>query len=111
MMPRYTEISGDRRSRRRFEMHLPMRIKVVAGNSLSDIGNGKVLNMSSTGIAFETDNLLYIGTIVELSITWPVLLHGNIPVNLIVQGIVIRTVGRMSAVEIIRHEFRTQGRR
>ena len=107
----YTEILGDRRSRRRFEINLPVRIKLLGRKSVTDIVGGTVLNLSSTGIAFETDELPQIGALVELSISWPILLHGKTPVKLVAQGTVVRTDGQLAAAAVVRYEFRTQGRR
>jgi hypothetical protein len=72
-----------------------------------DTGTGTTLDLSSGGILFETDRQLPTGLNVELSISWPVLLHNVAPLQLVVTGRIVRTVGRRTAVRMMQHEFRT----
>jgi|SRR5579871_1388830 len=103
-----TEITGDRRSRRRYAISLPIQIHVPKRHHVASVGTGKVVNISSRGIAMTTDESLNVGTLVELFIDWPALLDGKIPVRLVVEAVVVRTDDCVMAVEIIRHEFRTK---
>lgn len=65
------------------------------------------VDLSSAGILFETDRQLPVGLNVELSISWPVLLHNVAPLQLVVMGRVVRAAGRHVAVRMDQHEFRT----
>jgi hypothetical protein len=109
-LPNYTEIWGDRRSKRRYPINLPGQIRLINGRSLSGAIAGNVLNMSSQGVAFASEGSLCVGALVELSVSWPVLLHGNTPVKMVIQGNIVRTEDRIAVVEITRYEFRTQKR-
>ena len=106
----HMEIAADRRSSRRYTISLPVRIQTLKDHHVTDAGTGEVVNMSSRGIAITIDESLNVGTLVEVSIDWPVLLDGKIPVKLVVEAVVVRTDGCVVAVEIIRHEFRTKKR-
>jgi hypothetical protein len=110
-MPRdHTESPGDRRKNRRYAISLPVRINVVKGGLPSDDAIGKMLNMSSSGLAFTSDVSLNVGAVIELSINWPILLHDNVPVQLVVQGIIIRTDGQVIGVDITNYQFGTRRR-
>ena len=106
MLP--TEISGDRRSRRRYSIHLPLHFAVIGKRRFASAGTGNVLNLSSKGIAFTSDETFSRGTLMELSISWPARLYGKTPIKLVVEGRVVRSDGQVTAVAILRHEFRTK---
>jgi len=105
--------SQDRRSKRRYTIHLPLQIKVTAKRRVARTGTGNLLNISSDGIAFTSDVQLRTGMSVSLYISWPVLLDGKTRLMLVVAGKVVRTDGELVAVRTVRCEFRTQkaGRR
>jgi hypothetical protein len=44
-----------------------------------------------------------------LAIAWPVLLHDQAPLQLIVSGRIVRCAANRTAVEMAQHEFRTLG--
>jgi len=101
-------ISGDRRSRRRYSIHLPLHFAVIGKRRFASAGTGNVLNLSSKGIAFTSDETFSRGTLMELSISWPIRLYGKTPIKLVVEGRVVRSDGQVTAVAILRHEFRTK---
>jgi hypothetical protein len=49
------------------------------------------------------------GLNVELSISWPVLLHNVAPLQLVVSGRIVRSDGNRAAIRMTQHEFRTVG--
>jgi len=102
------EIQSDRRIGHRYEISLPVRIKLIGKNPTTGLGSGNVLNISSRGIAFTSDSAFNVGVNVELSVSWPALLHGSTRVKLVIKGKVIRTDGQIRAVEMLRYEFHTQ---
>jgi hypothetical protein len=44
----------------------------------------------------------------DVSVDWPALLEGGIPLQLIATGVVVWTRGTETALRIQRHEFRTR---
>jgi hypothetical protein len=106
-----TEITEDRRKRRRYTLTLPLHFKVFQRkNVVVNAGAGAVINISSSGIAFTTQEFLPTGRRIELSIAWPILLDDTIPLKLVVEGGVVRSDGRVVAVEVSRYEFHTASR-
>jgi hypothetical protein len=87
-----------------------VRYKMLYGQRIAETGAGRTINISSGGVFFTTENVLTAGMPVELSMTWPVLLHDSCPMKLMIYGCVIRSSDRGSAVAIERYEFRTQGK-
>lgn len=103
-----SDISGDRRSRRRFDLNLQLLYKVFGRNGFRT-GVGRTVDLSTTGIAFDAGDALPLGVSIELAIAWPVLLHQSCPLKLVVRGKVVRSDLGFTAVCTERYEFRTQG--
>jgi len=101
-------IAGDRRSDRRYDITLELRWKLIRRRRVLDTGTGTTLDLSSGGILFESERQLPAGGSIELSISWPVLLHNVAPLQLVVIGRVVRASGRRAAIRMMQHEFRTQ---
>lgn len=100
-------IAGDRRLDRRYEISLELRWKLIRRKRVLDTGIGTTLDVSSGGVFFETDHPLPGHGDVEISISWPVLLHNVAPLQLVVTGRVVRISGRRAAIRRLQHEFRT----
>jgi hypothetical protein len=100
-------IAGDRRSDRRYELKLELRWKLIRRQRLLDSGTGSSVDLSSGGILFDAGRPLPPGLNVELSISWPVLLHNTAPLQLIVSGRIMRAAGTCVAIQMAQHEFRT----
>ena len=64
--------------------------------------------MSSNGVLFTTDRDLRPGMRLEVSISWPVALNGQVPLKLVARGRVVRSAKGIAAIEISQREFRTQ---
>ena|ERR1051326_4305273 len=102
-------ISGDRREDRRYQLRLDLKWKLIRRRRVLDTGTGHTLDLSSGGILFDAGRNLPDNLNVELSVSWPVLLHNVAPMQLVVYGKIKRTNGRLIAVQSIQHEFRTAG--
>lgn len=102
-------IAGDRRSDRRYQLQLELRWKLIRRRKVQDAGAGRTIDLSSAGVLFDAMRSLPVGLNVELSISWPVLLHNVAPMQLVVCGRVVRSNGAHVAVHITQHEFRTVG--
>jgi hypothetical protein len=102
-------IRGDRRKDRRYNLALELRWKLVRRRKVLEAGNGRTLDLSSSGLLFDAGRPLPVGLNVELSISWPALLHNIAPMQLAISGKIIRSDGMRSAVRMVQHEFRTAG--
>ena len=102
-------IPGDRRSDRRYPLLLDLRWKLIRRRRVLDTGTGGTLDLSRGGVRFESGRPLPAGCNVELAISWPVLLHNVAPMQLVVQGRVVRSEGGRIAMRMTQHEFRTLG--
>jgi c-di-GMP-binding flagellar brake protein YcgR len=103
------EIAGDRRRDRRYDIQLDLRWKLIRRRRVLETGIGRTIDLSSGGIQFETDRPLPAGLKMELSISWPAMLQNMAPLQLVVQGKVVRSSGRRTAIMKSQHEFRTVG--
>src|SRR5262245_31618264 len=95
-----TEIGGDRRDSRRYDMDLSLHYKVMQQYQVCKSGTGKTINFSGGGLAFEGGEGLKPGATIELAIAWPVMLNGNCPLKLVVIGKVVRSSAGMTAVRM-----------
>jgi hypothetical protein len=102
-------ISGDRRRDKRYQIQLELRWKLIRRRRVLDTGGGQTVDLSSGGILFDAGRHLPEGLNVELSVTWPVLLHNVAPMQLVVYGRIKRCNGRLVALQTVQHEFRTVG--
>src|SRR5689334_23996706 len=104
-----TEISQDRRSKRRYPIELPVQYKIMKNYLVMGTGTGNSIDLSSGGIAFTTTSPLKVGSYLELSISWPVLLNQSCPLKLVASGRIVRTSETCTAISLDRYEFRTSG--
>jgi hypothetical protein len=102
-------IAGERRANRRYGLQLDLTWKLVRRGRVLDAGAGHTCDLSSGGILFDAGRDLPAGLNMELSIAWPVLLHDVARLQLTVAGRIVRCTGRMIAIEMVHHEFRTAG--
>jgi hypothetical protein len=102
-------ISGDRRQDRRYQLRLDLKWKLIRRRRVLDTGIGYTLDLSSGGIMFDAGRTLPEGLNVELSLSWPVLLHNVAPMQLVIFGRIKRTSGHHTAIQTVQHEFRTAG--
>jgi hypothetical protein len=65
--------------------------------------------VSSGGILFHAGLDLPVGFNVNLAVAWPVRLHDVAPMQLAVQGRIIRAANGWAAIRTAQHEFRTLG--
>ena len=94
----------ERRASTRFPLTLDVRYAV----SGVETGSGRTIDLSSSGLSFTADRPLLTGQRLQVSIDWPVLLDGGVKIQLIISGVVVRTNGTATAVEIQQHEFKTR---
>lgn len=72
-----------------------------------EAGDGKTLNISSSGVLFTTEQMLLPGRRLELSISWPAQLNNKCALKLVARGRIVRFEKGRAALEIQQYEFRT----
>ncbi len=100
----------ERRRSSRFPIEREVRYKTLNQRAETLAGNGKTLNISSSGVLFTSDHDLPIGTRLEVSISWPAQLNEKCLLNLVARGRVTRHNKGQLALQIQQYEFRTQSR-
>ena len=100
----------ERRRSSRFPIEREVRYKTLNQRAEILAGNGKTLNISSSGVLFTSDHDLPVGTRLEVSISWPAQLNEKCLLNLVARGRVIRHAKGQLALQIQQYEFRTQSR-
>jgi hypothetical protein len=98
----------DRRQSDRFPIERELRYRVLNKRSSDETGEGRTLNISSSGVLFTTRETLLPGRRVELFISWPAQLNNKCALQLVARGRVTRFDNGRVAVEIQQYEFRTQ---
>jgi hypothetical protein len=99
---------ADRRHSDRFPIEREVRYKVLNKRSSEEVGEGKTVNISSSGVLFTVDHILLPGRRMELAISWPAQLNDKCALKLVARGRVVRFEGGLAAIEIQQYEFRTQ---
>ena len=92
-------INGDRRLDRRYHLQLELKWKLIRRRRVLDTGTGHTIDVSSGGVLFDAGRHLPEGLNVELSISWPVLLHSVAPLQLVVAGKIVRGDGHQAAMQ------------
>jgi hypothetical protein len=100
----------ERRSKMRFPLGLRVSYRTL-GQGSPRSGKGWVLNMSRSAVLVSAAQDVNMGKRVELSIEWPSLLYGRIPLCLRTVGEVVRCDASSFAIELVRYQFRTTKRK
>ena|ERR1035437_645315 len=107
--PLTEERGDDRRSCRRYPLESDVAYKIVRHKRVLEVGSGRTVNMSASGVLFQSTRALPVGESVELSIAWPARLDGTVHLQLCIKGRTVRSRSDSTAVQIQRHGFRTAG--
>jgi c-di-GMP-binding flagellar brake protein YcgR len=97
--------SSERRDSERFSIAREVCYRMVNKRRDNETGNGKTINISSSGVLFASDCLVRIGERVELSISWPVRLDNKHALKLVALGKVVRFEPGRVAMQILQHKF------
>jgi hypothetical protein len=100
-------ILAERRLKYRYPSDLKVRFRSSSRSGSPFSGAGLAINLSSGGILVASDQQIQVGTLLEMSIEWPLLLEGIIPLQLIAIGRVLRVGAACFAATFERYEFRT----
>lgn len=116
MPPRSTVINNntpvprkavERRHSDRFPIEREVRYRVMSKRAGDEAGEGRTLNISSSGVLFTSAHILLPGRRMELSISWPAQLDHKTGLKLVARGRIVRFEHGRAALEIQQYEFRT----
>jgi hypothetical protein len=85
-----------------------IRFTILGKRHSNDECIGKTINISSTGVLFTTDRILFPDDRLEISISWPAKLDGIHQLKLVAKGRVKRLERGRAAVAFERYVLRTQ---
>jgi hypothetical protein len=105
--PEQTQDS-DRRRSDRFAIEREIRYRALNKRGGEEAGEGKTVNMSSSGVLFTSGQILRPGRRIELAISWPAQLNNKCALKLVARGRIVRFENGLAAMEIQQYEFRTQ---
>jgi hypothetical protein len=98
----------DRRLNQRYPIRIPLHYKLLHRGKVVKTGQGRTLNLSSSGALFECGAALPKGLRVELSVAWPARIDGKVGLSFVACGKTVRTTGHGIAVAYSKHCFRTR---
>jgi hypothetical protein len=99
---------SDRRHSDRFPIERDVRYRALSKRANEESGEGKTVNISSSGVLFHSGHVLLPGRRLEVSISWPAQLNNKCALKLVARGRVVRFEDGRAAMEIQQYEFRTQ---
>ncbi len=99
-------INGERRTDRRYQVHLAIHYRFSQRGSLPCTGSGTTRDISTTGLSFRCRRVLPVGSHIELNIEWPARYAETYPIDLQLTGFVVRSNSGRTAVRITSHRFR-----
>jgi hypothetical protein len=99
---------AERRRSDRFAIEREVRYRALNKRGGEEAGEGKTLNMSSSGVLFTAGQILRPGRRIELAISWPAQLNNKCALRLVARGRIVRFENGVAAMEIQQYEFRTQ---
>jgi hypothetical protein len=95
----------ERRQYKRYTMSLDVQFKIRKDGKFIDGGEGKIHDVSRSGLFFESSSVVSPGTVVRLVAAWPVRFQGKTRVDWVVDGVVLRSTAFGMAVNIMRQRF------
>lgn len=101
------EIHRDARLHFRYPITLDVEYRLLKNGKVVRRGSGKTSNISSSGVLFDTQDVVPAIGHVEVLMTWPFSLNGNCQLRLVMRGQIQRVEGNSVAVRAKRYEFRT----
>lgn len=104
----HTNSEAERRHSDRFPIEREVRYRVLNKRGGDEAGDGRTVNISSSGVLFTADHMLLPGRRLELQISWPAQLDNKCALKLVARGRVVRFESGRTAIEIQQYEFRTQ---
>jgi hypothetical protein len=101
---------SERRVHQRYPISLEVEYQLLDATGVKRKGIGRTVNISSSGILVHLEENQSNVNSIQLSVKWPFLLDGLVPLQWIVRGNIVRADGASLAVEVINHAFHTAGK-
>lgn len=98
--------AAQRRAAYRYPVEADLEYRVVYRGKVLASGHGRTVNISNSGILFESNGKFTARMRIELTLAWPARLKNGTPVTMHVIGRTVRVRNRLTAVEILRHKFK-----
>jgi len=92
---------------RRYPLNFAVRY-VIGPPETARTGIGETVWMSRSELAFRAEGPACVGDKLVICIEWPVLLRGEVPLQLAVGAEITQRLGPLSVAKLTRHEFRTR---
>src|SRR5277367_6494043 len=96
-------IAAERRSAVRYSVELSVRFRALSQTS-PFCGAGRVVNASRGGVWVVSEDKIRLGAQVEMTLEWPFLLDGRIPLRLFATGRILRRGASGFAATMERYE-------
>ena len=96
----------ERRTNKRYEVHLPVHYRVSSRGRSDVSGTGTTREISTNGLSFRCRRPLPVGAHVEIVVEWPAKYGDVYPIDLLITGFVVRVDGNKAAVRITSRRFR-----
>jgi hypothetical protein len=87
---------------------ISMELQYTTRERVRRVGMGRTQFISSRDVVFVTDQPMESGTKVEISISWPVLLHEKVPLKLVLEAEVTGRQETALTARIVKYQFRTR---
>jgi hypothetical protein len=101
-------IAHNRRHYPRYGIKLELSWRLTSRKKVGVQGTGRTLNVSSGGLHFESSQPLPVGERLALSVDWPAMLHNVTPLQLVLDGVIVRSTAGHVSVRMVRYEFHTR---
>jgi len=101
-----TLTTTDRRTNRRYELRLPIHYRVAEKGAAASTGSGTTCDLSSTGLSFRCRRALPVGAHIEMTVEWPSKYGDLYPIELLVTGFIVRSIGGRIGVRVASRKFR-----
>lgn len=101
------EISATAERRKKVRFPIQEECTIRTGKRMAVSQTGLTVDINTHGVLIKTLGIQSsdIGKAAEVSVSWPVLLDGSVPIKLFLFGTILRVDGKKVAVRINRHEF------
>lgn len=96
----------ERRRCDRYSIRLDVRFRIRKRGGFIEGGQGTIRDVSRTGVFLESPLALPPGTVLQLTVDWPVRFRGKTRVDWIVDAVVVRSSFGGVAATIMRHQFK-----